>query len=185
MLLSVSFRYFFFFKQKTAYEMRISDWSSDVCSSDLQSDRRSPLSGSRFRSWSLQPTHKLLEQIEAVLRPRACLGVVLHAERLLARDADAAIRSVEQALVRFDHARGERRGVDREAVVHAGDLDHAVFGPLHRVVGAAMALVHLDRLRADGDAQHLVAEADAEQRNVAVEQALDEDRKSTRLNSSH
>src|SRR3546814_13101529 len=27
---------FFFFKQKTAYEMRISDWSSDVCSSDLQ-----------------------------------------------------------------------------------------------------------------------------------------------------
>src|SRR3546814_3411024 len=28
---------FFFFKQKTAYEMRISDWSSDVCSSDLES----------------------------------------------------------------------------------------------------------------------------------------------------
>src|SRR3546814_4928588 len=37
---------FFFFKQKTAYEMRISDWSSDVCSSDLQrpepGDRRHP-----------------------------------------------------------------------------------------------------------------------------------------------
>src|SRR3546814_15504221 len=30
-----SFSFFFFFKQKTAYEMRISDWSSDVCSSDL------------------------------------------------------------------------------------------------------------------------------------------------------
>src|SRR3546814_2939298 len=30
---------FFFFKQKTAYEMRISDWSSDVCSSDLESER--------------------------------------------------------------------------------------------------------------------------------------------------
>src|SRR3546814_8462334 len=30
---------FFFFKQKTAYEMRISDWSSDVCSSDLLADR--------------------------------------------------------------------------------------------------------------------------------------------------
>src|SRR3546814_7929539 len=27
---------FFFFKQKTAYDMRISDWSSDVCSSDLR-----------------------------------------------------------------------------------------------------------------------------------------------------
>src|SRR3546814_10471974 len=32
--------YFFFFKQKTAYEMRISDWSSDVCSSDLTPSRR-------------------------------------------------------------------------------------------------------------------------------------------------
>src|SRR3546814_5374012 len=31
---------FVFFKQKTAYEMRISDWSSDVCSSDLQFDAR-------------------------------------------------------------------------------------------------------------------------------------------------
>src|SRR3546814_7798678 len=29
---------FFFFKQKTAYEMRISDWSSDVCSSDLEAE---------------------------------------------------------------------------------------------------------------------------------------------------
>src|SRR3546814_2102693 len=34
---TLCFRMFFFcFKQKTAYEMRISDWSSDVCSSDLQ-----------------------------------------------------------------------------------------------------------------------------------------------------
>src|SRR3546814_2814073 len=35
---SVSF--VFFFKQKTAYEMRISDWSSDVCSSDLLISQR-------------------------------------------------------------------------------------------------------------------------------------------------
>src|SRR3546814_17349445 len=34
---------FFFFKQKTAYEMRISDWSSDVCSSDL--GQRYPAAG--------------------------------------------------------------------------------------------------------------------------------------------
>src|SRR3546814_3426608 len=32
--------FFFFFKQKTAYEMRISDWSSDVCSSDLLAGAR-------------------------------------------------------------------------------------------------------------------------------------------------
>src|SRR3546814_8078008 len=31
----IVYRFFFFVKQKTAYEMRISDWSSDVCSSDL------------------------------------------------------------------------------------------------------------------------------------------------------
>src|SRR3546814_5234437 len=33
------FNVFFFFKQKTAYEMRISDWSSDVCSSDLRAEQ--------------------------------------------------------------------------------------------------------------------------------------------------
>src|SRR3546814_8251865 len=37
---AVIFRCFFFFKQKTAYEMRISDWSSDVCSSDLLPSRQ-------------------------------------------------------------------------------------------------------------------------------------------------
>src|SRR3546814_9148852 len=40
----------FFFKQKTAYEMRISDWSSDVCSSDLMSIRRASVSG-RWPAW--------------------------------------------------------------------------------------------------------------------------------------
>src|SRR3546814_19096172 len=34
---------FFFFKQKTAYEMRISDWSSDVCSSDLADGHAVPI----------------------------------------------------------------------------------------------------------------------------------------------
>src|SRR3546814_3773843 len=38
---SFSFSFFFFFKQKTAYGRRISDWSSDVCSSDL----RTPVAG--------------------------------------------------------------------------------------------------------------------------------------------
>src|SRR3546814_3221251 len=36
-MFEISYLLFFFFKQKTAYEMRISDWSSDVCSSDLYS----------------------------------------------------------------------------------------------------------------------------------------------------
>src|SRR3546814_8917895 len=42
---------FFFFKQKTAYEMRISDWNSDVCSSDLAlAERESSRRFSPFRS---------------------------------------------------------------------------------------------------------------------------------------
>src|SRR3546814_5499995 len=42
-VVSCMFLVFFFFKQKTAYEMRISDWSSDVCSSDLSRGRRPAL----------------------------------------------------------------------------------------------------------------------------------------------
>src|SRR3546814_19521468 len=50
---------FFFFKQKTAYEMRISDWSSDVCSSDLlcgsdQSGERPQDHRARERPWPLR-----------------------------------------------------------------------------------------------------------------------------------
>src|SRR3546814_6443712 len=54
--------YFFFFKQKTAYEMRISDWSSDVCSSDLPVDhlthkcfRRGCTGGDSNRSRPVKP----------------------------------------------------------------------------------------------------------------------------------
>src|SRR3546814_8754201 len=59
--------YFFFFKQKTAYELRISDWSSDVCSSDLSRPARtrratrcgtSSTPGGRksATAWSTSPT---------------------------------------------------------------------------------------------------------------------------------
>src|SRR3546814_17221840 len=42
--------FFFFFKQKTAYEMRISDWSSDVCSSDLMAVAVHP-DDPRYKAW--------------------------------------------------------------------------------------------------------------------------------------
>src|SRR3546814_9235777 len=44
---------FFFFKQKTAYEMRISDWSSDVCSSDLRTCLRQAKVGENWRNCAL------------------------------------------------------------------------------------------------------------------------------------
>src|SRR3546814_17843401 len=53
--------YFFFFKQKTAYEMRISDWSSDVCSSDLLA-----------RQARASAVHSLVARPVAVLRNLLC-----------------------------------------------------------------------------------------------------------------
>src|SRR3546814_10628639 len=62
----------FFFKQKTAYEMRISDWSSDVCSSDLH--RHSPVAWGRARSDGVNRRHLwhiMFEQgFDAVLQRR-------------------------------------------------------------------------------------------------------------------
>src|SRR3546814_16778487 len=57
--------FFFFFKQKTAYEMRISDWSSDVCSSDLP--------GIEGVDFGLQPVD--LDLVDAQ-RPAAALLVL-------------------------------------------------------------------------------------------------------------
>src|SRR3546814_12909778 len=51
----------FFFKQKTAYEMRISDWSSDVCSSDLIHLRHDPSASASFAE-----TH--VRRLEAIRR---------------------------------------------------------------------------------------------------------------------
>src|SRR3546814_2290620 len=78
---------FFFFKQKTAYEMRISDWSSDVCSSDLslryrsrETKRSSWFSADRSRS--PEPAPPLITAFDAMLskaRTRSSPGTVISA----------------------------------------------------------------------------------------------------------
>src|SRR3546814_1630848 len=56
MLVSSIFVIVFFFKQKTAYEMRISDWSSDVCSSDLgRGETAAPASAGGSQAAGLHP----------------------------------------------------------------------------------------------------------------------------------
>src|SRR3546814_14280493 len=50
---------FFFFKQKTAYEMRISDWSSDVCSSDLLLDDKGNITERRLRGYASDTAQKI------------------------------------------------------------------------------------------------------------------------------
>src|SRR3546814_2270452 len=65
----------FFFKQKTAYEMRISDWSSDVCSSDLQAEHllgleveRAGLVGLRVQR-KKPPHHLIVLAQDALVHP--------------------------------------------------------------------------------------------------------------------
>src|SRR3546814_2731831 len=67
---------FFFFKQKTAYEMRISDWSSDVCSSDLRA------SGSDDASRIAPRTLMTLEECMEYIQQDECIEVTPKSIRL-------------------------------------------------------------------------------------------------------
>src|SRR3546814_1840091 len=71
--------FFFFFKQKTAYEMRISDWSSDVCSSDL---RLRPALGCAIALVS----GRRLEDVDQLFAPLKLAAAGLHG--LQRRDAE-------------------------------------------------------------------------------------------------
>src|SRR3546814_4786903 len=107
---------FFFFKQKTAYEMRISDWSSDVCSSDLRS-----LTMSR-RKEPVIPAD-LLDQLLAGSDAAAALdqGGLLDtlkkalAERALNAEMDHHLGDDEQA-GNSRNGRSEERSVGKECV---------------------------------------------------------------------
>src|SRR3546814_7649042 len=80
---------FFFFKQKTAYEMRISDWSSDVCSSDLKLRQRSR------------------EELERLVEERT---------RDLRTAQDGLVQSAKLAALGQMSARSEERRVGKECV---------------------------------------------------------------------
>src|SRR3546814_7359065 len=66
----------FFFKQKTAYEMRISDWSSDVCSSDLWSvewcDKTHP--GSDVEASTITTWMRLIAPLDRPITVEVCIG---------------------------------------------------------------------------------------------------------------
>src|SRR3546814_18154620 len=62
--------------------------------------------------------------------------------------------------------------IDGKAVVHAGDLDHTVLQPLHRMVRATVALKHLHGLGPHGKAKKLMAKADAEDGDIGIQQFL-------------
>src|SRR3546814_14120414 len=103
---------FFFFKQKTAYEMRISDWSSDVCSSDLGLEVQLVIAGCVR---GLRQTRKILADPRPVAvgrdQPGEPFGHSQDVERAGEdRQADGGIASLE-TLARLhlhEHALGQQ-----------------------------------------------------------------------------
>src|SRR3546814_3160584 len=87
---------FFFFKQKTAYEMRISDWSSDVCSSDL-------LVGFAGMSVALIDTGDGLVLVDGAL-PQAAPAILVNVRKLGFDPKD--IKFILSTEPHFDHAGG-------------------------------------------------------------------------------
>src|SRR3546814_16143270 len=102
--------FFFFFKQKTAYEMRISDWSSDVCSSDLL------LAGATWvgnRRWDLRfRSGETLSLPEGEAEAKAAIAKFAH--------MDGANRLLGRGILRFDMSdpsrESEERRVGKECV---------------------------------------------------------------------
>src|SRR3546814_19065635 len=109
--------FFFFFKQKTAYEMRISDWSSDVCSSDLAAVDRE--------------LREFVATVEAAQVAPDLLAEAVGVDQLVGADSHA-VESLEQAEGR-QFLDGVRQGVDADAELADGprllvDLDLDAFG---------------------------------------------------------
>src|SRR3546814_2701608 len=99
---------FFFFKQKTAYEMRISDWSSDVCSSDLEVLLHL-LSGERPAQEAHHVAHLLVRLVEGDAVPALDDDVRRRADA----DGEATRRRLGQG---GDGLRSEERRVGKECV---------------------------------------------------------------------
>src|SRR3546814_4395462 len=101
--------WFFFFKQKTAYEMRISDWSSDVCSSHLR-----------------KPNSKPKSPMDEAAADAFIAGAAKPKAEPIATEADEAGQGAEPrkspVMLRFDRAllakvdaAAKRRGISRSA----------------------------------------------------------------------
>src|SRR3546814_8359833 len=82
--------FFFFFKQKTAYEMRISDWSSDVCSSDLLRADHHCLHRSAPDDPAAQPL-KDRTAVAAIVRIGIGAAQILPRKRMIGRSEERSV----------------------------------------------------------------------------------------------
>src|SRR3546814_4584639 len=111
---------FFFCKQKTAYEMRISDWSSDVCSSDLQFRRRGLFLEARNVA-------KLVEDVQRLCDQHLLDAGEVHVDDRLHRLPVGKLDVVEKA--------APQKGVGQFLLVVRRDDDDRPLGRFHRVSG--------------------------------------------------
>src|SRR3546814_20843688 len=126
------FVFVFFFKQKTAYEMRISDWSSDVCSSDLLERQRLFGRGGEGVGAQRRADHRMEEAQDAILVDRLDIGEI---GEDFGFEGFGALRIARLGVVEraetLDQRGGQRRGVAQRADhrIHAiGDRKSVVWG---------------------------------------------------------
>src|SRR4030095_5784878 len=96
--------------------------------------------------------------------------MVLNRDHRFASVAKAFNGAVVQVQMRDRYIRGQRIRVDGEAMILGGDLDLARIELLHGVVGAAVAELQFERLASNRKPENLMAETDAEGRNIRAHQ---------------
>src|SRR5258708_5179056 len=107
--------------------------------------------------------YEVVEQVVRIVRAGRSLGMVLDAEDGFAAMAEAFERVVIEIDVgEVDVVCVERLGVDREAVVVRGDFDASGGLVEDGMVAAAMSEFQFEGLAAEGEAEDLLAQADAE-----------------------
>src|SRR3546814_18473978 len=115
---------FFFFKHKTAYELRISDWSSDVCSSDL--DRLELLAGYLIAYLNLDEVIRIIREED---EPKAEL---IRAFELSDRQAEAilnmrlrSLRKLEEMEIRREEKELKAERKELKALIASPELQRA------------------------------------------------------------
>src|SRR3546814_12480397 len=114
---------FFFFKQKTAYEMRISDWSSDVCSSDLPGLIEQRLLARR----KARPHGRDFRRAAAERRPRR---IVIDVRPPIGRHPPPGLADLEKRLHPGRRRKADKRPVLVPQLFHSGAIGVRLLFPL-------------------------------------------------------
>src|SRR3546814_7069629 len=126
--------FFLFFKQKTAYEMRISDWSSDVCSSDLAGHRVAP-----NRDDVAAGLHQFEVEFGQVLERAVLAAGVAEAVDVLGESAAAGLAGQRKPALEVVAGHRRARGLRVVGVVE----QHAGVGAVHQRGEAELAAGHV------------------------------------------